>query len=55
LPGIYWIDVELNPSPGCEWPATDYEGNCKYLGELVDAFKAKNVSIGIYSTTWEWK
>jgi hypothetical protein len=53
LPGIYWIDVETNPSPGCGW--TNANANCQFMKELVQAFQAKKVVVGIYASYYMWE
>jgi len=52
--GMVWIDVEENPSSGCGW-GTDYTSNCNYVASIASALKAKGVSVGIYSSQYEWE
>jgi len=52
LPGIYWIDVETNPSPGCGWQ--DPNTNCGFLHNLVSDFQARGVQVGIYASYYMW-
>ena len=51
--GMVWIDVETNTSPGCGWTSNHAE-NCKWLGELTDALKAKGLNVGIYLSSYMW-
>jgi len=52
LPGIYWIDIETNPSPGCGWQ--DANTNCGFLHNLVSDFQAKGVKVAIYASDHMW-
>jgi len=37
--GIIWVDVEINPSPGCSWADFSFESNCDYLDQMLQAIK----------------
>jgi len=52
LPGEYWIDVEHNPSAGCGWQGA--AANCNFLEQLVNAFKGKGKTPGIYASKSQW-
>jgi hypothetical protein len=54
LYGMAWIDVESNPSSGCGW-GNDYDGNCAFLTEIVNAIKARGKNPGIYASMYQWQ
>ena len=47
------MDIESNPSKGCGWSSSK-NANCAYVAALVMAAAARNVSVGIYSSNYEW-
>ncbi len=49
---MYWIDVETNPSAGCGWQ--DANTNCGFLQNLVSAFQATGVKVGIFASINMW-
>ncbi|TNV75744.1 hypothetical protein FGO68_gene141 [Halteria grandinella] len=52
--GKIWLDVEINPWPGCGWDTFSFESNCEFLKELVQAVRNANQTVGIYSSHYEW-
>jgi hypothetical protein len=53
--GMIWIDVETNPSSTCTWAKFSAASNCDYLGQLVNALKAKGKKVGIYASAYMWE
>lgn len=53
--GMIWLDIEVNPSSGCSWASYSYSSNCEYLGELINAVKAKGKVPGVYTSIYEWE
>ena len=35
--GMIWLDIEYNPSPNCSWADFNFESNCEYIKELIQA------------------
>jgi len=54
--GMLWFDIEENPSAGCGWEtaSTNLHLNCDFLQQLLDAGHTYNLTMGIYSTNYEW-
>lgn len=52
--GRIWLDIELNPWPGCGFDNFTAESNCQFVADLVDELRAQKQDLGIYSTHWEW-
>jgi GH25 family lysozyme M1 (1,4-beta-N-acetylmuramidase) len=48
--GTYWIDVEK----GAGWSATDRAANSAFLASLVAAAEAQGLTVGIYTSVYEW-
>ena len=51
--GRIWLDVETDPSTGCQWSATKAT-NCAFMTQLVAAAQASGVPFGVYSSTHMW-
>ena len=49
IPGLWWLDVETSNT----WQA-DTVANAASLSGMVDYFKLKSLSVGIYSTSYQW-
>jgi GH25 family lysozyme M1 (1,4-beta-N-acetylmuramidase) len=51
-----WLDVEANPSTGCQQDANNRTKaeNCEFVSELAAAAKATGRPTGIYSSHFEW-
>lgn len=49
-----WIHATTNPSTGCDW-GKDYEGNCRYLIEMVDRIKSHGKEAGVFSEPAAWE
>jgi hypothetical protein len=50
LPNLWWLDVETTNT----WQA-DTSANAASLSGMVDYFHSKHLSVGIYSTSYQWK
>jgi|LauGreDrversion4_2_1035121.scaffolds.fasta_scaffold1791551_1 GH25 family lysozyme M1 (1,4-beta-N-acetylmuramidase) len=50
---MIWIDVEINPSPGCGWTAA--ADNCNFLKRMIDHIRARGKTPGIYSSLYMWQ
>jgi hypothetical protein len=50
LPRLWWLDVETSNS----WQP-DLAANAASLSGMVDYFHSKALSVGIYSTSYQWK
>lgn len=48
--GYYWIDVEQ----GAAWSTTDFAGNTQFLSQLIQAVQAQGLTVGIYTSPYEW-
>ncbi|MFT3775399.1 MAG: DUF1906 domain-containing protein [Minicystis sp.] len=46
----YWIDVES----GAGWSTTDFGANARFLQQLLDAAASLGLSVGIYTSVYEW-
>lgn len=46
--GQIWMDIETNPSGGCEW-SSDLSSNCDYIGELLAATETHGIRPGVYA------
>lgn len=53
--GMVWIDVETNPSSGCQWTGHDAASNCAFVQETINAIKAKGKNPGIYASVYMWE
>ena len=42
------MDIETNPSRGCEWGG-DLARNCEYIGELLKAAESHGIKPGVYA------
>eukprot|EP00825_Cyclidium_porcatum_P007979 TRINITY_DN13_c0_g1_i6.p1 TRINITY_DN13_c0_g1~~TRINITY_DN13_c0_g1_i6.p1 ORF type:complete len:217 (-),score=28.94 TRINITY_DN13_c0_g1_i6:340-990(-) len=51
--GMVWVDVETNPSSGCEW-SSDINYNCNFLSELVNDLQGAGFHVGIYASYYQW-
>jgi len=49
-----WLDIEDNPSTGCEWTQVSAEDRCTFLQDLVTEVKSRGRKVGIYSSHYEW-
>ncbi|KAH3745160.1 glycosyl hydrolase family 25 protein [Pelomyxa schiedti] len=54
--GMVWFDIEENPSTGCSWEtsSTKFYLNCEFLEDLMTAGYSLNLSMGVYSSKYEW-
>ena len=52
--GRVWLDIEWNLTPPCEWNISDPAGNCRFLGQLLDAVVAKGRYVGVYCGPVFW-
>lgn len=50
--GTMWFDIEVNPSTGCGW--ADHMTNCNFLQALIQAGSSLGVTMGVYSSSYEW-
>ena len=48
-----WIDMETNTNPGCGW-TKDYDANCQFTEQLVNAAKKSGKNVGIYASHYMW-
>ena len=48
--GMIWIDVEINPSPGCSWASSSFDSNCNFLIELINALSSRGRTPGVYTS-----
>lgn len=48
--GYYWIDVEQ----GAGWSTTNFAENAQFLTELIQAAQAAGLTVGIYTSPYEW-
>jgi GH25 family lysozyme M1 (1,4-beta-N-acetylmuramidase) len=48
--GTYWIDVET----GAGWSTSDHAANAAFLVSLVQAAEALGLTVGIYTSNFEW-
>ncbi len=46
----YWIDVES----GAGWSATNFSQNATFLQDLINAAVALGLTVGVYSSPYEW-
>ena len=53
LYGTMWVDVEVNPSKGCEW-SNDDTRNCLFVKQLLDEGRKLNIKMGIYGSHRTW-
>jgi GH25 family lysozyme M1 (1,4-beta-N-acetylmuramidase) len=49
-----WLDIEENPSKGCSWTMETKENNCQFVQTLINALTQGGVSVGVYSSHYEW-
>jgi hypothetical protein len=50
--GTLWFDIEVNPSPGCGW--ADPMTNCNFLQSMIQAGNSLGLTMGVYSSAYEW-
>jgi|HubBroStandDraft_6_1064221.scaffolds.fasta_scaffold122643_2 GH25 family lysozyme M1 (1,4-beta-N-acetylmuramidase) len=48
--GTYWFDVES----GAGWSTTDLSSNASFLANLVAAAEALGLTVGIYTSEYDW-
>jgi hypothetical protein len=48
---LWWLDVETTNS----WQYADVTANAATLSGMVDYFEGKGLTVGIYSTSYQWK
>lgn len=48
--GAYWFDVET----GAGWSTSDHTANAAFLARLVQAAEALGLTVGIYTSRFEW-
>ena len=48
--GKIWLDIETNPTSGCDWDSFSHASNCDYLTELVSAVRSHGKTVGIYAS-----
>ena len=51
--GMVWVDVENNPSTGCNW-ISDHAKNCQFLNEIIDGLQKAGKHVGIYASHRSW-
>jgi GH25 family lysozyme M1 (1,4-beta-N-acetylmuramidase) len=49
-----WIDVEINPSPGCGW-SSNGKSNCDFLNSILNRIAFHNKTAAIYASAYMWK
>lgn len=51
-----WFDIEWNFTPGCEWLLHDYDYNCRFITELLEAGITRLGAdrIGVYASASFW-
>jgi len=63
-----WLDIEMNPSPGCSWGVSAVEvaasggnlsrvqeDNCAYNTEWINALQAQGQVVGHYASQSQWE
>ena len=49
-----WLDVETNPSAGCEWSETNFTQNCEFLTALIREGERLGIKLGVYASIYMW-
>ena len=53
--GQVWLDIEDNPSSGCSWYSYSTSSNCEFLQELISAVQSHGITVGVYTSEYEWE
>ena len=53
--GMIWLDIENNPSDGCNWDDFSDASNCDYVSYLIDQVRARGRVPGVYSSYYMWE
>ena len=49
-----WLDIEKNPSHGCQWTHYAPDENCKFLRSMLSTLSQAGVPLGVYSSHHSW-